>query len=1147
MRPALWLGLLFCAGCVVAQARERNSPADDRFASDTSIGGTWKGVYYVYPNLMTLELDLEASSGGNVSGVLKYAPKANPQQRNAFGAPPSGSYKVSGRFDEPTRTFVLTPGAWIERPAMPGQTAPLVGIFDAKGKVLAGVFQFRSAITPVTFVVAAGSSGDQLIADITRSANPAPLTAAQANGLRARQQQQQLAAISNPQMQQALQQAQARQRQQLINQIEQLDRSAQRGSRYGGNEAAIQVARERLQERLDALPGGTNSESKEGTWTPPSVDQMIDWLSPLKKELAALHLENAAMERIYVPAYNLFDDDYFKAHFCLTFEAMDTMQRKAVATVITQHSQELYGIFMGRPFQNVGQFGAPDVTVAIYWQRAVRAWLGEVPSAFADLPADTDAFSHLAAAESATKDLMPLLWSNEREKFHAALAEAREQLSGPALSRKVDQLIASSTGVAGARALSNWSATEKDLLRNVLAADREKLQQRVDARIDEIIDELMANERQQLEGLGSGMQAVERGAAWYTRFTRDYQPFLHRPVCEEVLNAYRQRRPGDLAGVADQMIAVIRGGYDQLSWDDTAEAERGRVQFASDLAGHLGAWFAVPGDDATETARKVYAVASELGGKVGDLLPPSKRARLHFASDGQSRSGRPAGSARERSPVSIELLAVAGRPDDSGLSDLLPVPIADAGFEFGTDICWAIFHGRFDDIRNASAAQSGLGSKLSVAVRNTNPQFHYAFISFVGVSSERCGEKQIGDFTTMFWKTTTVYPDGTSVVDDSEKYPVKIPVVFTQYYEDSYNIAQGAADGDGLFGSNPLGYLQTAAKLMKNGWLSQAGTRADGSFSIAQADWERPILADINALFTAWPPQSFGIWQFQENLRRYLNGQKSLQELWAQTRQENGWGELMTAARRDDTVAIAQLLSHGARVNAKDRFGRTALHLAAQDGAVEAMDALLRAGADVNARTNIGATPLSFAVTYDDTVAVKRLLTAKASVDLAKDDGLTPLLEAAHFGYVRSTELLLDAGASPTRVDKAGMNMLDHAVTDNSAEILHVLLSRPGINLRARNKDGWNALHIAAKANAAKAIGELVAKGLEVNGKTAEGYTPLHIAALNGSIGAINALLLRGADTQARDAAGKTPLDEAIAQNNEAVMLALRGQGQGSH
>ena len=108
--------------------------------------------------------------------MLKYYPAV--KQRSALGEPPHGSYNVSGQYDDTNHTFILKPGAWIEKPPMAGQTAPLVGVLDVNTKGLAGVFEFRSMTAPVTFVLAADTRGDQLIADITRSAYPAPLTAA---------------------------------------------------------------------------------------------------------------------------------------------------------------------------------------------------------------------------------------------------------------------------------------------------------------------------------------------------------------------------------------------------------------------------------------------------------------------------------------------------------------------------------------------------------------------------------------------------------------------------------------------------------------------------------------------------------------------------------------------------------------------------------------------------------------------------------------------------------------------------------------------------------------------------------------------------------------------------------------------------------
>ena len=54
--------------------------------------------------------------------------------------------------------------------------------------------------------------------------------------------------------------------------------------------------------------------------------------------------------------------------------------------------------------------------------------------------------------------------------------------------------------------------------------------------------------------------------------------------------------------------------------------------------------------------------------------------------------------------------------------------------------------------------------------------------------------------------------------------------------------------------------------------------------------------------------------------------------------------------------AIAALIKAGAVVNAKNKNGRTALHVAAYEGKVNVMAALIKTGADVNAKDINGRT-----------------------------------------------------------------------------------------------------------------------------------------------------------------------------------------------
>ena len=64
-----------------------------------------------------------------------------------------------------------------------------------------------------------------------------------------------------------------------------------------------------------------------------------------------------------------------------------------------------------------------------------------------------------------------------------------------------------------------------------------------------------------------------------------------------------------------------------------------------------------------------------------------------------------------------------------------------------------------------------------------------------------------------------------------------------------------------------------------------------------------------------------------------------------------------------DSTILEQLLTHGGNelMDAKDRTGRRALHVAALHGHVHALDCLLARGADGNLKTLLGETPLHLA------------------------------------------------------------------------------------------------------------------------------------------------------------------------------------------
>ena len=149
--------------------------------------------------------------------------------------------------------------------------------------------------------------------------------------------------------------------------------------------------------------------------------------------------------------------------------------------------------------------------------------------------------------------------------------------------------------------------------------------------------------------------------------------------------------------------------------------------------------------------------------------------------------------------------------------------------------------------------------------------------------------------------------------------------------------------------------------------------------------------------------------------------------------------QLWEAARKGDAVMVKALLDKGADVNAKFRYGATALSYASDKGHVEVVNVLLERGADVNVRdTFYQSTPLQWAASKGHLAIIKALL----------DKGAAGIDQVLMIGVRRGNAemvriVLAKGGAKPETMTAALASAANESSKTEIAELLKKAGAKP--------------------------------------------------------------------------------------------------------
>lgn len=216
---------------------------------------------------------------------------------------------------------------------------------------------------------------------------------------------------------------------------------------------------------------------------------------------------------------------------------------------------------------------------------------------------------------------------------------------------------------------------------------------------------------------------------------------------------------------------------------------------------------------------------------------------------------------------------------------------------------------------------------------------------------------------------------------------------------------------------------------------------------------------------------------------------------------------LLMAVLVGDEKEVKRLIYVGADVNKVDeRYGCTALHLAAREGHLEMVKMLRKAGAKIYA--------------YN---------TKKESLVFA----------AAYSGSTNVFKFLLDEGATTRSRNSDGETVLQHAIAFRKLDMAKYLV-QIGLDVNTKDKRGFSPMHTTAYVGDVAIVDDLRRAGADVNSTNWHKETPLHLAAVYDHTNCLQELLKAGANPNMRDDEGSTPL--SYAKSPTAVDLLLKAK-----
>ncbi|RPA92951.1 ankyrin, partial [Choiromyces venosus 120613-1] len=196
-------------------------------------------------------------------------------------------------------------------------------------------------------------------------------------------------------------------------------------------------------------------------------------------------------------------------------------------------------------------------------------------------------------------------------------------------------------------------------------------------------------------------------------------------------------------------------------------------------------------------------------------------------------------------------------------------------------------------------------------------------------------------------------------------------------------------------------------------------------------------------------------------------------------RNRHGTALVHLAVSRGWDILSRLILNPSVDLNCEDSKGMSPLLIAAYWGKESITREIIKSRRSINidATNKDGQTALHLAARHREAEIARLLIQYQAVLDVKDKDGRTALQRAAEFGSKPVLVMLVESGSDLTLVDKEKRTVLHWAATWSWEEVVEMLLQRMESGVKAKNGYGKTALHMAAQCGNRNIVRLLMASG----------------------------------------------------------------------